>query len=324
MSFAETSDDIQSAAAAWAVRLDKGDLTPDEQRELDVWLEGDVRRVGALARAEAIWCDLDRLAAMDRAGVESAPPRPRRIDWKPWRAAAAFAFLAVVTAGAGGAGYDRFAGREASRVGEIRRLVLDDGSTVVLNTDSVVQVRFHKDRRDIILRKGEASFQVAHDAFRPFVVHADGVAVKAVGTSFAVREGPKGVMVTVAEGVVEVARPQKGAGEVERHYVGRDRQMVALKSAPLRGPAVVSETQVSRQLAWREGLLMFDGETLGQAASEVNRYTQTPVVIDDPRLAGRAFVGVFQVGDVRAFARAAATAFDAQAAQKADGSIHLE
>ena len=80
-----------------------------------------------------------------------------------------------------------------------RRLVLDDGSTVVLNTDSVVQVRFRKNRRDIILRKGEASFQVAHDAFRPFVVHADGVAVKAVGTSFAVREQPGGVKVTVAE-----------------------------------------------------------------------------------------------------------------------------
>jgi transmembrane sensor len=191
----------------------------------------------------------------------------------------------------------------------------------VLNTDSVVQVCFHKDRRDIILRKGEASFQVAHDAFRPFVVHADGVAVKAVGTSFAVRENPNGVMVTVAEGVVEVARPQDD--KVERHYVGRDRQLVALKSKPLRAPAVVSETQVSRQLAWREGLLMFDGETLGQAASEVNRYTQTPVVIDDPRLAGRAFVGVFQVGDVRAFARAAASAFDAPVAQKDDGSIHL-
>jgi transmembrane sensor len=323
MSFAETSADIQSAAAAWAVRLDRGRLSEAEQRELDAWLEADVRHLGALARAEAIWCDLDRLAAMDRAGIESVPARPRRLDWRPWRAAAAFALAAVFAAGLGGVGYDRFAGREASRVGEIRRLVLDDGSTVVLNTDSVVQVRFRKDRRDIILRKGEASFQVAHDAFRPFVVHADGVAVKAVGTAFAVREGPKGVLVTVAEGVVEVARPRKAAKPAERRYVARDNQVVALNAAPLK-QAPVSDTQVARRLAWREGLLMFDGETLGQAATEVNRYTQTPVVIDDPRLADRAFVGVFQVGDVRAFARAAATAFDAQVAQKDDGSIHLE
>src|SRR3954465_2745092 len=123
MTFAETSDDIQSAAAAWAVRLDRGELAPAEQRELDAWLEADVRHVGALARAEAIWCDLDRLSAMDRAGTESAPPRPRRIDWQPRRPAAAFALLAGATAGVGGASYDRFAGREASRVGEIRRLV---------------------------------------------------------------------------------------------------------------------------------------------------------------------------------------------------------
>ena len=202
--------------------------------------------------------------------------------------------------------------------------MLDDGSTVVLNTDSFVQVRFRKDRRDIILRKGEASFQVAHDAFRPFVVHAaDGVAVKAVGTAFAVREGPKGVLVTVAEGVVEVARPQKATKAVERRYVTRDNQVVALNAAPMKQSSV-GESQVSRRLAWREGLLMFDGETLGQAAAEVNRYTQTPVVIDDPRLADKHFVGVFQVGDVRAFARAAGAAFDAQVAQKDDGSLHLE
>lgn len=326
MSFAATSDDVQSAAAAWAVRLDRGGLTPAEQHELDAWLEADVRHVGALARAEAIWCDLDRLSALDKAGTESAPPAPRRIDWQPWRAAAAFALVAVIGAGAAGAGYDRLAGREASRVGEIRRLVLEDGSTVVLNTDSVVQVRYHKHQRDIILRKGEASFQVAHDKSRPFIVHADGVQVKAVGTSFAVREGPSAVLVTVAEGVVEVARTQKAANNgtsVERSYVSRDKQLVATAARPLK-PAVVGETRVARQLAWREGLLMFDGETLGQAASEVNRYTQTPVMIDDPALAGRAFVGVFQVGDVKSFARAAAAAFDAHVAEKEDGSIHLE
>jgi transmembrane sensor len=322
MSCAETSDDVQSTAAAWAVRLDRGDLTPDEERELDTWLSADVRRVGALARAEAIWCDLDRLAALDKAGVESAPQVERRIDWKPWRAAAGFGLLAVLVAGAGGVGYDQFAGRESSRVGEIRRLVLDDGSTVVLNTDSVVQVRYHKHRRDIVLRKGEASFQVAHDKSRPFIVHAGSVSVKAVGTSFAVRESPTNVMVTVAEGVVEVAR-DRPAKTMERAYVGRDRQLVATASRPLK-PAVVGETQVSRQLAWREGLLMFDGETLAQAASEVNRYSQTPVMIDDPALGQRAFVGVFQVGDVKSFAQAAASAFDAHVAEKDDGSIHLE
>lgn len=323
MSFAETSDDIQSAAAAWAVRLDRGDLTPAEQAELDAWLEGDVRRVGALARAEAIWCDLDRLAALDKAGVESAPVIHRKVNWQPWRAAAGFAFLAVMALGAGGVGYDQLAGRESSRVGEIRRLVLDDGSTVVLNTDSVVQVRYHRRQRDIILRKGEASFQVAHDKSRPFIVHANGVSVKAVGTSFAVREGSGQVLVTVAEGVVEVARKDKASKTVERSYVSRDRRLVAANARPLK-PSVVGEGQVSRQLAWREGLLMFDGETLGQAASEVNRYSQTPVMIDDPALAKRAFVGVFQVGDVRSFARAAAVAFDARVAEKDDGSIHLE
>jgi transmembrane sensor len=321
MSFAEARDDIQTTAAAWAVRLDRGALTPEDERALDAWLGEDVRHVGALARAEAAWCDFDRLAALDKAGVESAPRVRRRAQWQPWRAAAAAALVTVLAAG--GVGYDRLAGRETSRVGEIRRLVLDDGSTVILNTDTVVQVRYHKHQRDIFLRKGEASFQVAHDKTRPFIVHAEGVSVKAVGTAFAVREGVGSVLVTVSEGVVEVARPQQKSKPAERSYVSRDRQLNAVASRPLTA-SVVGEKEVDRQLAWREGRLMFDGETLAQAAAEVNRYSQTSVTIDDPVLAKRAFVGVFQVGDVKSFARAAAAAFDAQLTQADDGSLHLE
>jgi transmembrane sensor len=323
MTYAETGDELQEVAAAWAVRLDRGDLTGQEQQDLEAWLDGDVRRVGALARAQAVWCDIDRLAALDRAGVDPMDLPARRMTWRPWRQAAATVAALLVVAGAAAGWMHTYAGREDARVGEIRRMVLSDGSVVVLNTDSIVQVRYHAHQRDIFLRKGEASFQVAHNRSRPFVVHAGGVSVRAVGTAFAVREGSHGVLVTVAEGVVEVAR-KSGARttSADASFVHRDQQVVVAPGAPLR-PQALSDEAVSRRLSWREGLLMFDGETLGQAVVEVNRYAPTRVVIDDPALAKRAFVGVFQAGDSRAFAKAAAVAFNAHAEQDEDGAIHL-
>jgi transmembrane sensor len=321
MAYAAPDSDIESVAASWAVRLDKGPLNDQEARELDAWLDADSRRVGALARAQAVWCDLDRIAAFDR-GLPMAEPRRPRLHWDGWKAAASIA-IAVFAAGSFGAvGYDQLAGRETSRRGEVRRLVLDDGSTVVLNTSSTVQIRFHKNRRDIYLRKGEASFQVAHDKARPFVVHARGVSVKAVGTAFAVHELDKGVVVTVAEGVVEVAREVGPTSRpVEHRYLSRNLQLVAARSS-LSKPRAVSEAEVSRQLAWREGLLVFEGERLADAAAQVNRYSAKPVVIDDKALASRVVVGVFRIGDVQSFSRAAAEAFGAKVSEE-DGALHL-
>lgn len=324
MSYAESGDELEEVAATWAVRLDRGPLSEQDQRALDTWLAGDTRRLGALVRAQAVWCDIDRLAAMERAGIDTSLPPVRQRDWRPWRLAACMALALVCVGGLISSYLYEFAGREQARLGEIRRIVLQDGSVVVLNTDTVMQVRYRADERDIYLRKGEASFQVAHNRARPFIVHAGPVSVRAVGTSFAVRERSGGVLVTVAEGVVEVARKSgSGAGSLDRRYLRRDYQLLAAPDQPLKTTAL-SDELVARELSWREGLLMFNGETMGEAVKEVNRYSPTPVVIDDPRLAQRAFVGVFQAGDAKSFATAAAAAFNARMTESPDGAIHLQ
>src|SRR3546814_14557130 len=65
-------------------------------------------------------------------------------------------------------------------------IALEDGSIVTLNGNSAVQIRYEDDIRRVVLRRGEASFEVAHNSERPFVVSADGVKVRAVGTEFVV------------------------------------------------------------------------------------------------------------------------------------------
>lgn len=307
-------NEIDAIASQWAVRLDAGDLSSAEQATLDAWLAADPRHEGALARAEAIWLDLDRVTALHRAA------RPRGFGFSHWRMAATLA-ISIATASVSGAlAYDRLVGREATSIGEIRHIVLEDGTSLVLDTASVVQVRYERGQRRVIVRRGSAAFQVAAGDPRPFVVKARDLSVDGAGANFAVGVGPDDVAVNVADGRVKAARRGPG-GTWETCDLGRSLRLVAAADVPMR-PSKISDAAMTRELAWRRGVLMFDGEQLAEAVQELNRYSRTPIQIEDPALARRTFVGVFQVGDSRAFAQAAAAAFDAQVVEE-DGALRL-
>lgn len=307
MSDTENNIDIDGIAADWAVRASERELSQEERHELDAWLARDSRRQGAYVRALAIWRDLDRVAAMahGRSAETVRESRPRR--WRTFGVAASL--LLAVSLGAGIV-HDHFSGRHVAGIGEIVRIALDDGSTVMLNTDSVIRVRYAKASRRIELHRGEATFQVTRDSEHPFVVEAGDVVARAVGTQFAVRRTGDAVSVTVIEGVVEVKRPDSTHLQERRRISSNDRVIVA-PSRPMVEDGLSTE-EVSRRLSWREGYLTFDGERLENAAAEMNRYSSIAIRIENPDLASEQFVGVFRVGDVRAFARSAAVAFNAR------------
>jgi transmembrane sensor len=311
------SDDIDSKAAGWAARLDGVDLSEPEQAELESWLQRDPRHVGALVRAQAIWTDMDRMRAL-QAGAPRAPVRPAIDHYiRRWAMPIAACLLIAVL---GLSTFSFFDGRFASEHGQVRHITLEDGSVVALDSDSVIQTRFTAAERTVYLKSGDASFQVAHNKKRPFVVHAKDIAVRAVGTSFAVDLQPQRILVTVAEGTVEVRRvttAQQQAPELVHH----GGELVAAPSRPLK-VAALSPSEIARKLSWRNGVLVFEGDDLSEAAAKVNRYASVPVVIDDEQLGRRAFVGVFHIGDSKAFADSAAAAFDARV-QEEGGAYHL-
>jgi transmembrane sensor len=305
-------DEVESQAAAWAVLSAERPLEPDEQERLDAWLAESSRNLGAYVRAQALWMDVDRVAALSE-GARPEPVearQPRR--WWPFAAAASVAGLAL----SGAFAYDRMAGRIATERSEIRQLALDDGSKIMLDGDTILQVRYSAGERRIILRRGEASFDVAHNPTRPFLVTADDLTVKAVGTRFAVAKGEEDIEVTVEDGMVAVADAQAPV-----RLVRRNEEYVAVGGGGHK--TALEPTEVERRLAWRRGLLIFDGESLGRAAQRVNRYSKVPVIIDDPTLARAEFIGVFKIGDGRAFANGAAQAFNGEVLEGPDG-LHLQ
>lgn len=306
-------DEVESQAAAWAILCAERPLSTDEQQQLDDWIGASSRHLGAYVRAQAIWSDVDRIVALDQPSRAEPPaPEPAR----RWQRYAMAASVALVLLTGGGVAYDRLEGRVSTARGEVRELVLEDGSRLTLNSDSVAQVRFSGSERRVVLRRGEAMFNVAHDSARPFLVSADDVTVRAVGTRFAVGMEDEDVEVTVEEGVVAVAEQGSSAPRLLR----RNQELVAAPTGTRR--ATLDDSEVERRLAWRRRMLIFNGDSLGRAAGEVNRYSDVQVTIDDPTLARAEFVGVFRMGDGRAFAHAAAQAFNGEVVERADG-LHL-
>jgi transmembrane sensor len=190
-------------------------------------------------------------------------------------------------------------------LGEVRQVPLADGSSTAINTASEIEITLSKGRRDVRLAKGEAWFKVAKDAARPFVVEAGGVRVRAVGTAFSVRRRDEGADVLVTEGVVEAwagenARPLLRLTAGQRAYIGDDSEVRLEPDTP---------SVVDRTLAWRQGSIDLDGDTLASAVNEFNRYNRRKLVLVDTGLASRQFDGTFRTDDPEAFAGAVGAIF---------------
>jgi transmembrane sensor len=282
---------LNAEASAWLARL-HGPRGGDAEGALQDWLRADPAHQEAFERATELWDILPGAA-----GLDTAPTRSTSRRFVPLAIAASLAVLAglgTMTA---------FLNQPLTfdtQTGEQRTAALEDGSRVSLNTDSHVTVKFARDERSISLDRGEAMFDVAHDAARPFVVSAGDERIKALGTSFVVRREGDRVRVTLLSGKVEVVR----MGE-------RPRLLAVLApgervSASPDAVPVLDHPLLDSITAWRRGELRFRDTPLSEAVAEVNRYGKQQVVVNDARLASLPISGVFATDDPAEFAAAVA------------------
>ena len=202
-----------------------------------------------------------------------------------------------------------------TRKGEGRLVALADGSRVRLDTDTRLTVRFRGGERDIGLTHGQAFFEVAHDATRPFIVTADGVQVRAIGTRFEVRRDADqtgAVNVTLVQGSIEVR-----AG----------RQTLTLKPgehvayAPGGALGAPAPADVAAATSWTNGRIVFSSTPLGDAVAEINRYSARPIRLEAAALDRAPVSGVFEAGDSDAFVSGVCALYGLRATTGADGAI---
>lgn len=213
-------------------------------------------------------------------------------------------------------------------VGERSTVTLPDGSVVTLNTDSQISVDFSNARRSVELVRGQAYFEVAKDAVRPFSVTAGHQRVTALGTAFDVRLDPgEEIRVVLVEGRVavdDVSTELAASASVEA--VPGPVEMAAGESliASLTGDRRISAADIDGLTSWRKGRLIFRGEPLKDAVAEVNRYSTSKLELaDDPRLDEVTVSGVFNIGRSESFVLALQTVHSIEARTSADGHTIL-
>jgi transmembrane sensor len=303
---------IDTQAALWIARLDAGELPKEQEKALERWLASDSRHRGAFLRAQAAWHMFDRASVLPNPGENIAGVVSRR------RMLAVSGAAAAAAVGTGGSLYLwRSAAAIETPVGEMRRVALKDGSIATVNTNSLLEVALKHDVRVLTIEKGEAWFDVAKDRARPFVVAAGKVRVRAVGTAFSVRRRDDGADVLVTEGMVETWTMD--APKDRKHVKAGSLVFVSDVAGP--SQVIVAAAQVDRALAWRNGQIALDGETLESAANEFNRYNTRRLTID-PALEERRFVGWFRTNEPETFADAAAKTLNASVVVS-DDEIHI-
>ena len=324
---------IDDIAADWAARLDARALTADEEAELGAWLDGDPRCLGAFARA--------------RAALVGAMPRRQTVSSQASSQASSRAALsrrALLGAG-GGAIAAGIAGvaavavhtpqpqrrRFESLLGEVRHIPLEDGSHITLNTDSALSVEFGATRRLVRLLRGEAYFEVAKNPDRPFIVMGPFVQVRTIGTAYNVRLTDAHTMqVDLTSGRIALENPPSPLMQSLQSMTGGwpassddlspvfmdagHRATVSLLTSSDRmliNIEAITGEALTRGLAWRDGQLDFEGESLAQAAAEFARYSRQRLVVADPDLGRRHISGLFAATDPEGFAHAAALSLGA-------------
>jgi transmembrane sensor len=207
-------------------------------------------------------------------------------------------------------------------VGETRVVALEDGSRVMLDTSSRLRVVFTAATRDVELLNGQAHFQVAKDAHRPFRVRTRSAEVVAVGTTFEVAALATRTTVTLIEGRVNV-RTIAGTAQVQP----RVEALTPGQQLGINGDGELLEKKVVKienVTAWQRGTIVLDDMSVREALAAINRYSTTRIVILGEPLQSRRVSAVFRIGDVETEAGALQRYFGLKEASRSKGEIVLE
>ena len=297
---------IHDEAERWFAKLRSERCTATERQAFEAWV-ADGTHAAAYAQTQQLWAGMEALA--DDAELEQWRQQARRLDAPAprrrlaWLSAAAAVLVLGCAAGWYYAMQPSFVARYATVRGEQRSVDLVDGSRLMLNTDTVLEVRYDRRGRTLRLEKGEASFEVAHEAGRPFVVQVGATAITDLGTRFIVRSDGPQTVVSVVEGAVAVAREGRATAELR---VGDQLAMNGGDWQQRRAdPATVG--------AWTQGKLVFRATPLAEAVAQANRYGPGRLVIADASLDAYTLSGEFRIGSTDALVRALQSAFPIQA-----------
>jgi transmembrane sensor len=292
------ASEIDLRASAWIERRDRGNWNEEDETDLTAWLDENPANRITFWRMEAAWHRTERLAALQ----STIPERTKGVLL--FRIAAAAVLVSLIAGSIWHYISQPVSVAYATSIGGHETVMLADGSHIELNTDTAIRLSDTDASRKIWLEKGEAFFEITHDAARPLTVFAGSRRITDLGTSFVIRRDQNSLEVSIVDGRVSL---------------GDDNQ----KSKPLhlaRGDSVVasenrlfvtrkSPVELSNELGWRQGVIVFDNTSLADAVEQISRYNATKVTIAGKKLGQMTITGTVSATNPQEFLRMVRVAF---------------
>ncbi|RXZ66406.1 FecR family protein [Pelagerythrobacter rhizovicinus] len=337
MAISRSLESVADQAAEWAVLAEFGEMTPARQAALDSWLAADRRHRGAFLRARAAFYAVEDATLKTNAAASqpqcvavasdndnrdeecaAAAELPRNgtpLSRKVVAGGAALAAsIALVVSMPGLLFFDDITPAPAPAAA-LQAIALEDGSVATLGEGARIEVALSSDRRRVMLLSGEATFQVAPEKSRPFVVQSGDVYAQATGTIYSVRRvGTAGGTVKVTEGSVLVWQREERDQAVLLHAGGE----LTLKPAPrLPAPAQTLPTSPTPPLP-ELAQFSFDDVAIASAVARFNRVNSTRIVVADPAIGDTRIDGLFEADKPEQFAQAAAAVVGGEVEYRTD------
>lgn len=344
------SDPVFQSAADWLIRLQQPSLSLEETTEWQRWMNADPRHARAFERIEELWgkCATVQWPARETPSTEATQDYDGSEPVTHWlarqtpatdgfraevssrgRTRAAWVITGAVALSA--AAVLQMFVIDTSRatsfetpIGSNTTVTLADGSVIELAAHSRCEVRLDRANRSVTLLRGEALFHVTKDAQRPFRVRAGNADVEAVGTEFDVRRTADRVVVSVVEGrvMVQHLEPVIPVSWLNWTYtngepvsVGAGNQ-ASLNAAGVEPQQAMADAETT--LSWRHGRLAFDREPLRDVIEDVNRYSTTPITLDDRRMGDILITGTVTASDIDGWLASLKAAFGLRAEHHSD------
>lgn len=276
---------LSEQAAAWFLRMQEGDCNDAERQKFETWLAANVAHRSEYQQYVQLWHNLDQV------GSVTTPSRRRKT-----RTGIVLAVLFVILGTVQWA-----ASREeiiTTALGQRQHIVLADGTAVDMNTATVLRVAMSGYTRKVTLEQGEALFNVAHSALRPFEVHAGNGILRDIGTLFNVTRENEKTTVAVLEGEVQVKLDDPASAAAVTLHGGEQLSYSA------RDRSAISAVDAKAATAWREGRMIFHETPLAEVINQINRYHSRQIVLTDARLSDLKVSGEFNTADREGLIRA--------------------
>lgn len=335
-------------ARRWVLRFN-ADIPPNDQdiEALGQWIKQDPTHLEELKRAEALWDETSSMAprllvSMDANSqklLKSAGNRTRDNQRKSQESAflshARAAVILPILALCGLLLWQMFFqggnnnGHYSTGTGQVVALTLDDQSIIHLDSNTNIEVDYDQNQRTISLNQGRAYFEVAKDKSRPFVVSTASGFVRAVGTAFSVSLEERAVKVAVTEGIVDIGRNGSDVMDTEEKLssplvtrLNAGSTAVFDKATETISNQPIAEIRDSQ--SWKDGYLIFKGQTLESVLAEILRYTDTEIHIEDDALKSLSIGGRFKTGEVAPLLETLELSFGIKASRLSPNRIRLE